>query len=284
MERDGSLAKMHKKEAAAIKREMLRMARNFEGLLEFRNIPGALVVIDTASRVLPGADENLQKDMTLFVKACDHIRETFHCAVLAVHHLSRNGNGTMRGSTVFDGAADFIVLVEREPGDMFGTISAKKIKAAADGWSIEFTVKEVEVVPGIDPKTSLYIERSKTKSTFDPGFGGQQETGFVQAGPLKLTLEERDKILSAIKEDWDNFQPWTMAGRMKNDFRYASRRFRTIYGKRLTDQTAHAVLGFFIDQGWINENICRKKDHLKGLELVKDVRRNGQAHGENENR
>ena len=47
MERDGSLAKMHKKEAAAVKREMLRMNRNFEGLLEFRSHPGALFVIDT---------------------------------------------------------------------------------------------------------------------------------------------------------------------------------------------------------------------------------------------
>ncbi|MFZ9201409.1 MAG: 30S ribosomal protein S2 [Opitutales bacterium] len=47
MERDGSLAKMHKKEASAVKREMERMSRNFEGLLEFRTLPGALFVIDT---------------------------------------------------------------------------------------------------------------------------------------------------------------------------------------------------------------------------------------------
>jgi len=40
MERDGSLAKMHKKEASAVKREMERMSRNFEGLLEFRTLPG----------------------------------------------------------------------------------------------------------------------------------------------------------------------------------------------------------------------------------------------------
>jgi small subunit ribosomal protein S2 len=58
MERDGSLAKMHKKEAAAIKREMLRMARNFEGLLEFRNIPGALVVIDTHLEEIAVAEAN----------------------------------------------------------------------------------------------------------------------------------------------------------------------------------------------------------------------------------
>ena len=47
MEQDGSLAKRHKKEAAAVKREMLRMLRNFEGLLEYRELPAAMIVIDT---------------------------------------------------------------------------------------------------------------------------------------------------------------------------------------------------------------------------------------------
>jgi small subunit ribosomal protein S2 len=47
MEQDGSLAKMHKKEAAAVKREMSRMMRNFEGLLEYRELPSAMIVVDT---------------------------------------------------------------------------------------------------------------------------------------------------------------------------------------------------------------------------------------------
>jgi small subunit ribosomal protein S2 len=47
MEQDGSLAKMHKKEGAAVRREMARMQRNFEGLLEYRDLPAAVIVIDT---------------------------------------------------------------------------------------------------------------------------------------------------------------------------------------------------------------------------------------------
>ena len=47
MEQDGSLAKMHKKEGAAVRREMSRMLRNFEGLLEYRELPAAMIVIDT---------------------------------------------------------------------------------------------------------------------------------------------------------------------------------------------------------------------------------------------
>lgn len=46
METDGSLSKLPGKEGAAIKREMARMHRNFEGLLEMSDLPGALFVID----------------------------------------------------------------------------------------------------------------------------------------------------------------------------------------------------------------------------------------------
>ncbi|MDR2982291.1 MAG: 30S ribosomal protein S2 [Puniceicoccales bacterium] len=52
MEADGSLAKMIKKEAAAIKREMSRMHRNFEGMIEVRALPGAVFVIDTKSEAI----------------------------------------------------------------------------------------------------------------------------------------------------------------------------------------------------------------------------------------
>ena len=46
MESDGSLDKMPKKEVAVIRREMSRMHRNFEGLLEMPELPDALFIID----------------------------------------------------------------------------------------------------------------------------------------------------------------------------------------------------------------------------------------------
>jgi small subunit ribosomal protein S2 len=47
LEADGSLDKMHKKEAAVIKRQMARMNRNFEGMVDVRSLPGAVFIIDT---------------------------------------------------------------------------------------------------------------------------------------------------------------------------------------------------------------------------------------------
>lgn len=46
MEASGELAKMHKKEASAIKREMGRMLRNFEGLVGLNGLPAAMIVVD----------------------------------------------------------------------------------------------------------------------------------------------------------------------------------------------------------------------------------------------
>lgn len=46
MESDGSLSKLPKKEGAAIRREMSRMHRNFEGMLEMTQLPSALYVVD----------------------------------------------------------------------------------------------------------------------------------------------------------------------------------------------------------------------------------------------
>lgn len=52
LETSGELAKMHAKEAAAIKREMARMQRNFEGIVNMDEMPGAVIVIDTATEAI----------------------------------------------------------------------------------------------------------------------------------------------------------------------------------------------------------------------------------------
>ena len=46
MEADGTLASMLKKEAAVIRRQMVRMHRGFEGMLEVQELPDAVFVVD----------------------------------------------------------------------------------------------------------------------------------------------------------------------------------------------------------------------------------------------
>lgn len=58
MESDGSLAKMHKKEAAVVRRQMSRMNRNFEGMVSVHNLPGAVFIIDTKTETNAVAECN----------------------------------------------------------------------------------------------------------------------------------------------------------------------------------------------------------------------------------
>lgn len=61
MEDDGSLDKLPGKESAAIKRQMSRMHRNFEGLLNLQGIPSALFVIDSHNEAIAIAEANRLK-------------------------------------------------------------------------------------------------------------------------------------------------------------------------------------------------------------------------------
>ncbi len=58
MEQSGELEKLPGKEAAAIRRQMSRMNRNFEGLLNIEQLPAALFVIDTKSEQIAVAEAN----------------------------------------------------------------------------------------------------------------------------------------------------------------------------------------------------------------------------------
>ena len=58
MDADGSLDKLHNKEASAIRREMNRMLRNFEGLLEMTELPAAIFVIDINHEKIAVAEAN----------------------------------------------------------------------------------------------------------------------------------------------------------------------------------------------------------------------------------
>jgi len=59
METDGRLSKLPGKEAAAIRRQMDRMFRNFEGLKEVKQLPAALFVIDIKSEQIAIAEARI---------------------------------------------------------------------------------------------------------------------------------------------------------------------------------------------------------------------------------
>ena len=58
MDLDGELEKLPGKEEAAIRRQMSRMNRNFEGMLEVNDLPAAVFVVDTKNEEIAVAEAN----------------------------------------------------------------------------------------------------------------------------------------------------------------------------------------------------------------------------------
>jgi len=231
-----------------------------------------MVVFDTVSRIIPGADENNQKEMSLFVKAENEVQQQFNTTTALVHHLSRGGNGALRGSTVLEGSADTIVMLEREKGSETGVLKAMKMKSAPDGWELEYRLKEVSI-DGFH--SSLAILDAVEKPTINPGFGGQQETGYVFAAGVKMTTEERDEILKAANEAWTLREPWSLASQNKFTPRYAARGLSKVLKKRIkSDQHALLVASAFVDMGLWAVEIRDTDKKIKGLK-VNNMYQNG---------
>lgn len=254
-------------------REVMRLMRGIEKKAEQIKVPIVLIVFDTLSRMMPGSDENLQKDMTLFIKACDKIKDKFKTTVIGVHHLSRNGNGQMRGSTVLDGAADSIFIIDKAEDDEAAnpTMFAKKIKATKDGWKETFQLKEVNL--GFHGSlVALPLTQEPPKR--DMGFGGDQETGYIYAGPIKMTVKNKDLILKAADEAWNSGLPWSVAPQNKYTPRYAARGIKKILGARITDEKASQIASSFVDLGLWSVEVRDSDKKIRGLKVTGNYQKN----------
>jgi hypothetical protein len=210
-----------------------------------------VVFVDTVSRVLPGADENLQKDMTLFIGACDAVRTTFGATVVGVHHTSRAGN--LRGSTVFDGAGDFLLGIEREEGEMIGEIHARKIKSAEDGWKQPFELKKV-VVNDITGETSLYAAQADAKSA-----------------PKSVWPEKqvcRD-MLNVIRTAWFTGRPLSSYSQTRKQGRYAA----SVLGQQFDqpEKLVEMVVDTWLSNQILSYEVVDKNTKMQGLKVIGSI-------------
>jgi hypothetical protein len=147
--------------------------------------PLGLIVVDTVSRALPGADENLQKEMTLFVAACDALKQAFNCCVIGVHHSNKAGD--MRGSSVLKGAGDFVFKLNRKKGESVGQLWCEKQKDAPDGWAEDYLFE----ITKTNNRTSLVLARLhdqevaiEAEEAVDDDFMDEGETEDLSASRL----------------------------------------------------------------------------------------------------
>jgi hypothetical protein len=227
-----------------------RLVRTVEAI-QFRTGPISIVFVDTVSRVLPGADENMQKDMTVFIAACDALRTSSGATVLGVHHTGKSGD--MRGSTVLRGAGDCVFRVDRDEGTMAGILTCEKQKEAEDGWKRGFTLEKLEWMSGLKPISSLTVS-----------FVGDAEPQAQKADKWPSTDTLR-AILNEVNKAWVNDLPWSPHTRAKTEGRFAQENISRGFGIQFS--VAEEIVFEWQRTGVLTFEMYDKKTKAKGLRV-----------------
>lgn len=104
----------------------------------------ALVIIDTLSQSMAGADENGPKDMTAAIAAAQRIRDELAAAVLIVHHSGKDVAKGARGHSSLRAATDTEMEVQQE-ADGLCRIRATKQKEGETGAEWLHRLEQVEI-------------------------------------------------------------------------------------------------------------------------------------------
>ena len=87
------------------------------------------IVIDALADIMPGADENLVRDVIPVFLALRKVADETHSAIALIHHNNKQGN--YRGSTAISGAVDLLLQVDSKQSTStvdFSTIKARDIE------------------------------------------------------------------------------------------------------------------------------------------------------------
>lgn len=87
--------------------------------------PPVLIVVDTLNRAASGLDLDKGRDMGMFVRACDALRDRYGAAVLVVHHSGHGDKNRAMNSIAMKGAVDFEAGVKREGDDTVRLVNTK---------------------------------------------------------------------------------------------------------------------------------------------------------------
>ncbi len=154
----------------------------------------ALIIIDTVSRAIPGADENKQQDMSIFVKACDTLRDRTGAFILGIHHAAKSGD--MRGSSVIPGGGDAIFRVERKKGQNYVRLTCTKQKDAPDQWHNSYRLNLVNLGGDVSSLAPVRVEEKEVEEAI-------------------CTDEIKEQIFAAITRDAADANHWSMAPQAK---------------------------------------------------------------------
>lgn len=182
-----------------------KLLRTIDAACERAGFHIGLIVIDTVSRALAGADENGQEAMGAFVKACDAIRNHAGGAVLGVHHSGKEKDRGMRGSTVLLGACDAVFLVDKMEGAV--ALKSEKQKDAEQADPIYLTMEPVSWATGLQEEQTTLVPVVRASA---PEVASEQ-----------ISMAQIRKAFGKLADAWGSKRPLSPHARSRTEGRYA---------------------------------------------------------------
>lgn len=106
-----------------------------------------VLVIDTMSASIPGADENNSKDMSPVLTALQGVSRKLGCLVLVVAHTGKDETRGLRGWSGLLGNADGLVMLDAPEGEGRGG-TVVKVKSGISNFRFGFELEQVVI--GVD--------------------------------------------------------------------------------------------------------------------------------------
>jgi hypothetical protein len=236
--------------------ERAKLIRTIDKARETMGFKVGMVVIDTVSRSIAGADENTQETMSAFVKACDDIRAHIGGAVIGVHHSGKDKDKGMRGSTVLLGACDATFKVQKQ--DLLLTLTCEKQKDDEQPAPVYFDMEKFGWPSPIedDPEhfdTTLIPVRRESRPDATEGVS-------------------RDMIRRAfgmMADAWGAGKPLSNKVQTRTSGRYAPAIF-----KRQIGGSADAwkeLICCWLENGNLTEEVADNRSKLTGLNVIQAV-------------
>ena len=118
-----------------------------------------LVIFDTLSRTMNGANENAAEDMTHMVGLFDRIRSETGAHVMLIHHTGKDEERGGRGHSSLRGAVDTEVKFSEDLATRTKVATVTKSRDDADNWKFAFKLKPVSLGEDADrePITSCVV-------------------------------------------------------------------------------------------------------------------------------
>ena len=107
-----------------------------------------LIVVDTLSASVPGADENTAKDMSPVLTALQSMSIELGAMVLVIAHTGKNADAGIRGWSGLLANADGLIMLSKAEGDETRTGTVEKVKDGRSGDRFAFALDSVVI--GVD--------------------------------------------------------------------------------------------------------------------------------------